>query len=66
MWKIDVPVSIKAAEMAERMNIALEEFEGEKLTRVEEALVKFYLREGKKGKRMDAMPADKYLNIKNV
>ncbi len=58
VWKIDVPVSIKAAEMAERMNIALEEFEGEKLTRVEDALVKLYLREGKKGKRMDTMSAD--------
>lgn len=56
VWNIDVPVSAKAAEMAERMNIALEEFEGEKLTRVEDALVKLYLREGKKGKGMDALP----------
>ncbi|MCZ7400252.1 MAG: hypothetical protein O8C62_11380 [Candidatus Methanoperedens sp.] len=58
VWKIDVPVSIKAAEMAERMNINLEEFEGEKLTRVEDALVKLYLRYGKKGKYRDAMPHD--------
>lgn len=58
VWKIDVPVSVKAAEMAERMNIALEEFEGEELTRVEDALVKLYLRYGKKGKRRDAMPTD--------
>jgi endonuclease III len=50
VWKIDVPVSIKAAEMAERMNINLGEFEGERLTRVEDALVKFYLRFGKKRK----------------
>lgn len=53
VWKIDVPVSVKAAEMAVRLNIALEEFEGEKLTRVEDALVKLYLREGKKGKRRE-------------
>ncbi len=53
VWKIDVPVSVKAAEMAERMNIALEEFEGEELTRVEDALVKLYLRYGKKGKRIE-------------
>ncbi|VVB97710.1 Uncharacterised protein [uncultured archaeon] len=58
VWKIDVPVSGKAAEMAERMNINLEEFEGEKLTRVEDALVKFYLRYGKKGKRMDSLSQD--------
>jgi len=44
VWKIDVPVSIRAAEMAERMNIDLGEFEGEELTRVEDALVKLYLR----------------------
>jgi endonuclease III len=58
VWKIDVPVSSKAAEMAERMNINLEEFEGEKLTRVEDALVKLYLRYGKKGKHRDTMPQD--------
>jgi endonuclease III len=58
VWKIDVPVSIRAAEMAERMNINLEEFEGEKLTRVEDALVKLYLRYGKNGKHRDTMPAD--------
>ena len=56
VWKIDVPVSIKAAEMAERMNIDLEEFEGEKLTRIEDALVKLYLRYGKKGKQADTLP----------
>jgi endonuclease III len=50
VWKIDVPVSTKAAEMAERMNIDLKEFEGEELTRIEDALVKLYLRYGKKGK----------------
>ncbi|VVB51175.1 Uncharacterised protein [uncultured archaeon] len=60
VWKIDVPVSNKAAEMAERMNIDLEEFEGEELTRVEDALVKFYLRYGKKGKRTEN-PAEGYL-----
>ncbi len=58
VWKIDLPVSVKAAEMAERMNINLEEFEGEKLTRVEDALVKLYLRYGKKGKQTDIMPQD--------
>lgn len=58
VWKIDVPVSIKAAEMAERMNINLEGFEGEKLTRIEDALVKLYLRYGKKRKRQDTLPAD--------
>jgi endonuclease III len=58
VWKIDVPVSIKAAEMAERMDIALGEFEGEELTRVEDALVKLYLRYGKKGKRKETMPTD--------
>jgi len=58
VWKIDVPASSKAAEMAKRMNIALEGFEGEKLTRVEDALVKLYLRYGKKGKQADTMPPD--------
>ncbi|MFZ3060830.1 MAG: hypothetical protein WA102_13970 [Candidatus Methanoperedens sp.] len=58
VWKIDVPVSIKAAEMAERMNIDIEKFEGEKLTRVEDALVKMYLRYGKKGKGQDNLPPD--------
>lgn len=58
VWKIDVPVSVKAAEMAERMNINLEDFEGEKLTRIEDALVKFYLRYVKKGKQRDTMLAD--------
>ncbi len=58
VWKIDVPVSTKAAEMAERMNIALEGLEGERLTRIEDALVKLYLRYGKKGKRRDTMPAE--------
>lgn len=53
VWKLNVPVSSKAAEMAERLNINLGEFKGEKLMRVEDALVKFYLRYGKKGKRMD-------------
>lgn len=57
VWKIDMPVSDKAAEMAERMKIDLGEFEGEKLTRVEDALVKVYLRYGKKGKYRDTMPA---------
>ncbi len=56
VWKIDVPVSSKAAEMAETLNISLLEFEGEKLTRVEDALVKFYLRHGKKGKWTEAQP----------
>ncbi len=58
VWKIDVPVSGKAAEMAERMNIDIEEFECDKLTRVEDALVKLYLRYGKKGKYGDTMPPD--------
>ncbi|MDP2845848.1 MAG: hypothetical protein Q8N79_07235 [Candidatus Methanoperedens sp.] len=58
VWKIDVPVSVKAAEMAERMNINLEEFEGEELTRIEDALVKLYLRYGKKGKHRDTMLPD--------
>jgi hypothetical protein len=47
VWKIDVPVSVKAAEMAQRLNIDLEGLEGERLTRVEDALVKLNLREGK-------------------
>ncbi len=58
VWKTDVPVSVKAAEMAERMNINLEEFEGEKLTKIEDALVKFYLRYGKKRRRQDTLPPD--------
>ncbi len=58
VWKIDVPVSIKAAEMAERMNINLEGFEGEKLTRIEDALVKLYLRYGKKRKHQDTLQPD--------
>jgi endonuclease III len=58
VWKVDVPVSIKAAEMAERMNIDLGKFEGEELTRVEDALVKLYLRYGKKGKNKGTMPHD--------
>ncbi len=58
VWKIDLPVSVKAAEMAERMNIALEGFEGEELTRVEDALIKLYLRYGKKGKQRNKLPPD--------
>jgi len=58
VWKIDVPVSGRAAEMAERMDIDLEELEGEKLTRVEDALVKLYLRYGRKGKRWDTLPPE--------
>ncbi len=65
VWKIDVPVSVKAAEMAERMNINLEEFEGEKLTRIEDALVKFYLKYGKKRKHPDTLPADILALMKN-
>jgi len=53
-----VPVSIKTAKMAERMNIDLEDFEGEKLTRLEDALVKLYLRYGNKRKSADTLPAD--------
>ncbi len=58
VWKIDVPVSSKAVEMAEKLDINLAEFEGERLTRVEDALVKFYLRYGTTGKGTEAMPAD--------
>ncbi len=58
VWMIDLPVSVKAAEMAGRMNIALEEFEGEKLTRIEDALVKLNIRYGKKGKYRDTMLPD--------
>ncbi len=58
VWKIDVPVSSKAAQMAERLDISLGGLEGERLTRAEDALVKFYLRYGKKGKGMEAMPVD--------
>jgi len=58
VWKIDVPVSAKAAEMAEMMNIDLGEFKGEELTRIEDALVKFYLRYGKKGKQADTLATD--------
>lgn len=55
VWNVDIPVSNKASEMTKRLNINLEEFEGEKLTRIEDALVKLYLRYGKKGKRRDTM-----------
>lgn len=58
VWKINVPVSTKAAEMAEMMNIDLGEFKGEELTKIEDALVKFYLRYGKKGKHADTLPPD--------
>jgi len=57
VWKIDVPVSNKAAEMAEMMNIDLGEFKGEELTRIEDALVKFYLRY-EKGKQANTLPPD--------
>lgn len=40
LWNIDIPISIKAKEMAERLNINLKEFENEELARVESALVK--------------------------
>ncbi len=48
VWNIDVPLSPKAAEMAKNLNIDIKGFQGEKLTRVEDALVKFYLRNRKK------------------
>ncbi len=50
VWNVDIPVSNKASEMAKRLNINLEEFEGEKLTRIEAALVKLKLRYGKNQK----------------
>lgn len=65
VWKVNIPVSLKAAEMAERMNINLERFEGEELTRIEDAMVKIYLRHGKKRKHLDALPPDILALIKN-
>lgn len=50
IWDIEIPVSKKAREMAERLNINLEEFKGEELTRIEDALVKLNIRYGKKQK----------------
>lgn len=44
--------------MAEMMNINIEGFKGEKLTRVEDTLVKLCLRYGKKGKQADTLPHD--------
>jgi len=57
IWNIDLPVSAKAKEMAERLNINIEDFKGEKLTEIEDALMKLYLRYGKKRKYHN-MPPD--------
>jgi endonuclease III len=48
IWDINLDVSNKALEMAEWLGIDLKEFSGEKLSRVETALVKLYLRCRKK------------------
>ena len=56
VWDMDIPVSVKAREMAETLNINLEEYDGEELTRIEDALVKLKLRYGKKP--LQALPAN--------
>jgi endonuclease III len=48
VWNINPFVSNKALEMAEWLGIDLKEFSGEKLSRVETALIKLYLRYCKK------------------
>ncbi len=51
VWKLDdVPVSQRARETAEKLNINLEDFRGEQLARIETALVKLNLRYCKKRK----------------
>jgi endonuclease III len=47
-WKIEMPVSSKARETAKKLDINLDDFGGEKLSRVETALVKLNLRYCKK------------------
>ncbi len=56
VWDVDIPASVKAREMAERLNINLEEYEDKELTRIEDALVKLKLRYGKKP--LQALPAN--------
>ena len=48
VWDINLDVSNKALEMAESLGIDLKEFSGEKLSRVETALIKLYIRCRKK------------------
>ena len=58
VWDINPDVSDKAREMAEWLGIDLKEFNGEKLSRVETALIKLYLRCCKK-KRCPVCPLSK-------
>ena len=44
IWNLDLPVSTKAKEMAQRLDIDLGKLEGEELARVEAALVKLSIR----------------------
>jgi len=44
IWMIEVPVSKKAEEAADRLEIDLDAFEGEELSRVETALIKLSIR----------------------
>jgi hypothetical protein len=55
VWDINPDVSNKALEMAESLGIDFKEFSGEKLSRVETALVKLYIRCRKK-KRCSECP----------
>jgi len=58
VWQIELKVTGMAQDAAANLNIDPNEFEGEKLARVETALVKLYLRYCKKGKCHQCPMAD--------